>query len=139
MKSWHEIFISGKNNINHPIDSDPALDLACSIRPFTTLIGPVIVLTKYRAGTFGTEEHRKRENKQAKRQKRERGDLYRPLSGYVFHPFYRRKIFVENALVAQNQWEWWFTMSLNVSIDYLVSPQTETSWYDDPQYNIWTF
>ena len=117
MKSWHEIFISSKNNVNHPIDNNPGLDLACDIRPFTTLVGPVVVLTRNRAGTFGTEENRHRDNKQAKRQKRERGDLYRPLSGYVFHPFYRRNIFVENALVAQNQWEWWFTMSLDINIE----------------------
>ena len=117
MKSWHEIFISSKNNVNHPIDDNPSLDLACSIRSFPQLERPVIALIKYRAGTFGTEENRKRDNKQSKKHKRERGDLYRPLSGYVFHPFYRRKIFVENALVAQNQWEWWFIMPLDLDLE----------------------
>ena len=117
MKSWHDIFISSKNSVNHPIDDNPSLDLACNIREFSALIEPVVTLVKNRAGTFGTEDNRKRDNKQAKKHKRERGDLYRPLSGYAYHPFYRRKIFVENALVSQNQWEWWFTMPLNINIE----------------------
>ena len=117
MKSWHEIFISSKNNVNHPIDDNPSLDLACNIRSFTTLVGPVVVLARNRAGTFGTEENRKRENKQAKREKEERGDLYRPLSGYVYHPFHQKEIFVDNALVTQNQWEWWYTMPIDINIE----------------------
>lgn len=114
MKTWNEIL---NKNKNHEIDKNPALDAACTIQEFNL---PVFVkkLPRHKgAGTFGTVENLKKTNKSQIKEKKDRGDFYKPYSGYVFHPHHQIDIFVDNQLVTENQWRWWAIMPLNLIIN----------------------
>jgi len=110
-KTWNEIL---NKNKNQEIDKNPALDAACKIQEFNLPVIPKKPVRQKGAGTFGTAENLKKTNKSQVKEKEDRGDFYKPYSGYVFHPHHQIDIFVDNQLVAENQWNWWHTMPLNL-------------------------
>ncbi len=114
MKTWDEIL---NKNKNHKIDKNPALDAACTIQEFNLPASIKKPLRQKGAGTFGTVENLKKTNKSQIKEKKDRGDFYKPYSGYVFHPHHKIDIFVDNQLVTENQWRWWAIMPLNLIIN----------------------